>query len=328
MGKIFKEGVTFREGLMAIEEDGVVSEMITTSDTKQFFSTAVNEFFMEPNPDADMEWEKIFRVVPGKGHGELFPFRPPTVTDTVNGTSATAVTDEAAAGSHGIVFSEVGEGGEIKFSRVISAEKYVKHVKYATAIGYSNEWFNDGQMNLIEMTTEDFRDAAADKLAAIHYGAIVMAYNTGISSSTAASTGTAGSVQILNALNTAVTAMRRNKRKPGVFLIAPEQEQITRLALNMTVGGGAPGIVQNQDIKRLEIIVTEYLPSGTGYLIEPKRRLISTNRLPLSLGNFQDLLHDSEVMVGKFRRGVLIGEGQVIHAITSMPTNMAASTEY
>lgn len=326
--KLFAENINFRNGQMVIEEDDQVQEIIATSDTKQFFTTAVNEFFMQNDETADTQWQQIFRVVPGRGHGELFPFRPPTAVRTVSPANATAAEDVTTNGMHGIVFNEVAEGGEIKFSRVISAEKYVRHVKYATAIGYSNEWFNDGQMALIEMVTEDFREAANDKLAAIHYGAIVASYNAGLSASTAATTGTSSSAKVINALNDATTIMRRARRRPGILLVPPECEAAARLAMTTSGTATAGGQnARNEMVSRLQLIVTEYIASGTAYLIEPKRRLISTNRLPLSLGNFQDLLHDAEVMVGKFRRGVLVGEAAVIHAITSFPTTIVQTTD-
>lgn len=327
---IFAENVVFRNGQMAIEEDGQVQEIIATSDTQQFFTTAVNEFFMQTDETADTGWQEIFRVVPGKGHGELFPFRPPTAVTTVSAASYTAAEDQESAGMHGIVFNEVGEGGEIKFSRVISAEKYVRHVKYATAIGYSNEWFSDGQMALIEMVTEDFREAANDKMAAIHYGALVAAVNAGLTGTTAASTGTSNVAKTINALNTATTTMRRARRRPGILLVPPECEEVATLALKAQgAGGGSDGnLARTEATSRLKPVVSEYIASGTGYVIEPKRRLISTNRLPLSLGNFQDLLHDSEVLVGKFRRGVLVGEAAVIHAITSFPTSVDSTNDF
>ena len=330
MGRIFGDNVTFREGEMVVEKEGV-QETITTSDTKQFFTTAINQFFMTDNPDADRGWESVFRVIPGQGHGELLPFRPPDVTTTVEGATGgggNAVT-VSAVGSHGIVFNEVGEGGEIQFSRVVSAEKYVKHVKYATAIGYSNEWFSDGSMALVEMVTEDFRDAADDMLAAIHYGAIAAAVNAGVSTSTAHVTATAGSeaAGVINTLNTITSVMRRNKRRPTHLIIAPENEQIVRLAMKHSQGGGSTTSVQNDFTSRLEMVVSEFCVSGTGYVVEGKKRLISTNRLPLSLGNFEDLLRDSETLVGKFRRGVLVGEGQCINAYTSIPTAIDAATD-
>lgn len=327
---IFAENVVFRNGQMAIEEDGQVQEIIATSDTQQFFTTSVNEFFMQTDETADVGWQQIYRVVPGKGHGELFPFRPPTAVTTVSPSSYTAAEDVTSSGMHGIVFNEVGEGGEIKFSRVISAEKYVRHVKYATAIGYSNEWFSDGQMALIEMVTEDFREAANDKMAAIHYGAIVAAANAGLTSSTAATTGTSNVAKTINALNSATTAMVRARRRPGILLVPPECEEVAKLALKAQgAGGGTDGNLARTDAtSRLVPIVSAYIASGTGYVIEPKRRLISTNRLPLSLGNFQDLLHDAEVLVGKFRRGVLVGEAAVIHRITSFPTSVESANDF
>lgn len=329
MARLFADNINFRNGQMVIEEDGQVQEIIATSDAKQFFTTAVNEFFMQDDTDADTQWEQIFRVVPGRGHGELFPFRPPTTITTASAASALAAEDEASSGSHGIVFNEVGEGGEIKFSRIVSAEKYVRHVKYATAIGYSNEWFSDGQMSLVEMVTEDFRTAANDKLAAIHYGAIVASATSGLSATTALSgTGGVGVAKIINTLNEVTTVMRRNRRTPSIILCAPENEQPLRVAMN-TNGMGTPGNApQNEGTGRLRMIVSDYIAAGTAYVIEPQKRLISTNRLPLSLGNFQDLLHDSEVLVGKFRRGVLVGEAEVIHAISSMPTTVTGVQDF
>lgn len=327
MGQLFADNVTLKNGQMVVEEDGLVQEIITTSDTKQFFTTTVNEFFMQDDDDADNQWQDIFRVIPGRGHGELFPFRPKDATTTVAGTSFAAARDEVATGSHGIVFNEVGEAGEIKFSRVVSAEKYVKHIKYATAIGYSNEWFSDGQMALVEMTTEDFRRAANDKMSAIHYGAIVAAADAGLTGTTAATTGTSNVAMIINALNTSVTTMQRAKRRPEVLLIAPENEQAVMLAM-ATTGVAQGQALQKAATQRLKVIVTEYLAANTAYVIEPKRRLISTNRLPLSLGNFQDLLHDSEVLVGKFRRGVLVGEAATIHQVTSMPSTVDSATDF
>jgi len=329
MGKLFADNVAFRNGQMVIEEDGQVQEIIATSDTHHFFTTAVNEFFMETDEEADLGWQQIFRVVPGRGHGELFPFRPPTTVTTVSPADFAAAEDVASSGMHGIVFNEVGEGGEIKFSRVISAEKYVRHIKYGTAIGYSNEWFTDGQMALIEMTTEDFREASNDKMAAIHYGAIIAAVNAGLSVTAALSTaGTSGVSNAINSLNIATTAMRRAKRRPNILLVPPECEHVARLAL--TTAGGVTGgdAVRNEFTSRLQIVVTEYIATGNVYVIESKRRLISTNRLALSLGNFQDLLHDAEVLVGKFRRGVLVGEAAVIRQITAFPTTVDSEYDF
>lgn len=329
MGKLFADNINFRNGTMVVEEEtGEVQEIIATSDTKQFFTTAVNEFFMQTDEDADTGWQEIYRVVPGKGHGELFPFRPPTAVTAVTAASFNAAEDQASSGMHGIVFNEVGEGGEIKFSRVISAEKYVRHVKYATAIGYSNEWFSDGQMSLIEMVTEDFREAANDKMAAIHYGAIVASVNAGLSTSAGAGGATSNVANVINALNVATTAMVRARRRPGILLVPPECEEVARLALTTTGGVGGGGAIRTQATQRLKPVVTAYIASGTAYVIEPKKRLISTNRLALSLGNFQDLLHDSEVLVGKFRRGVLVGEAATIRAITSFPTSVDSEYDF
>ena len=293
MTRLFKDNINFRNGQMVIEEDGQVQEIITTSDAKQFFSTAVNEFFMQDDDSADTQWQDIFRVVPGRGHGELFPFRPPTAVGTVSAATSLAAEDETANGSHGIVFNEVGEGGEIKFSRIVSAEKYVRHVKYATAIG-----------------------------------AIVASVNAGLSASTALSgTGGGDVAKLVNTLNDVTTTMRRARRQPGIVLCAPENEQPLRIALNTQGIQSSGNPPQTEATSRLKLIVSEYVADGTAYVIEPKKRLISTNRLPLSLGNFQDLLHDSEVLVGKFRRGVLVGEAAVIHAITSMPSTVVSASD-
>ena len=94
MTRLFKDNINFRNGQMVIEEDGQVQEIITTSDAKQFFSTAVNEFFMQDDAAADTQWQDIFRVVPGRGHGELFPFRPPSTVDTVDAARSEEHTSE------------------------------------------------------------------------------------------------------------------------------------------------------------------------------------------------------------------------------------------
>lgn len=333
MGKLFKDNVNFRNGQMVIEEDGQVQEIIATSDTKQFFTTAVNEFFMQNDDTADTGWQDIFRVIPGRGHGELFPFRPSQTVKQLTGGDApatfNAAEDAASAGAYGIMFTEVGENGEIKFNRVTSAEKYVRHVKYGAAIGYSNEWFTDGQMGLIEMVTEDFRSAANDKLAAIHYGAIVASVSSGLSVSTGLSgDGTSNVAKTINSLNAATTIMRRNRHRPDILLVPPECEHVARLAMTTPGEFGVGNAARNEVTNRMRMVVTEYIPTGTAYVIESKRRLISTNRLPLSLGNFQDLLHDAEVMVGKFRRGVLVGEATVIRAITSFPTTVSSTNDF
>jgi len=333
MGKLFKDNVNFRNGQMVIEEDGQVQEIIATSDTKQFFTTAVNEFFMQNDNSADIGWQDIFRVIPGRGHGELFPFRPSQVVTQLSGANEpatfNAAEDAASAGAYGIMFTEVGENGEIKFNRVTSAEKYVRHVKYGAAIGYSNEWFTDGQMGLIEMVTEDFRSAANDKMAAIHYGAILASVSSGLSGTTSFSgTGTSNVAKMINTLNEASTTMRRNRHRPDVLLVPPECEPLAKLAMTTPGDFGVGSAARNEVTGRMRLIVTEYIPSGTAYMIESKKRLISTNRLPLSLGNFQDLLHDAEVMVGKFRRGVLVGEAAVIRGLSSIPTTVVSVSDF
>lgn len=89
-------------------------------------------------------------------------------------------------------------------------------------------------------------------------------------------------------------------------------------SMSMQAAGGRAPVTG-----RYRLITSDHLSAGTTtstvYIIEPKRRMVSTDREQLSLGNFKDLIHDSETLVGKFRRGVLVGEGQVIRAITSVP---------
>lgn len=323
MGLIFDDRLTFREGRLAIQEkvelEGVevaqVKEVMTTGKTKEFFLRGVNDFLADPDAPADRQWEQIFRVVPSESHGELFPFRVPTA---------------AGSGSHGIVFKRVGENGEIEFSKTSATHRYVPNIKYGTAISYSSEWFEDGQMNLIEMVTEDFRDSANDKMAAIHYGAIVAAVSSGASVGTAVSGATIN--HYINDLNADSVVMRRNRRMPTINLIAPEQEMFVRTAMSVRVGntqagtyGGTDTPVPTEAISRVTPLVTEHLASGTTYLIEPKKRIISTKRRDLRLGRFSDLLHDGETLVGTFRRGVLIAEGVVIRARTGVASALPTS---
>jgi len=326
--KLFADGIKLQGGQFVVpkkikvSERGVETEviretMVSTSDTKQFFTQGVSKFFMNDPEVVDNGWQDIFTVMRSTSHGELFPFRNP---------------DRAGQGIHGIVFEEVGELGEIKFSKVTSNEKYVKNVKYGTAIGYSNEWFQDGSMGMIEMTTRDFRQASSDKLASIHYAAIAAAVSSGVSLS-AAQSGTELS-SFINALDVATVIMRRNRRNPRIILGPPEVENYLSVSLSVKFGFMAQntfsgsmsmqsGADRSPTAGRYRLITTDHLAAGTTtstvYVIEPKNRLMSTDREQLTLGNFQDLLHDAETLVGKFRRGVLVGEGQVIRAITSVP---------
>jgi hypothetical protein len=325
-GLIFKDNLSFKDGRLAITEqvdmDGVmvshVKEMLTRSDTKVFFTQGINDFLQDPDAPADRAWESLFRVIPSTSYGELFPFRAPSVAGT---------------GSHGIVFKQVGEGGEIEFSKTSATHKFVPNVKYGTAFAYSNEWFEDGQMNLVEMVTEDFRQAALDKLAAIHYSAIPAAVAAGIAVTTAASGTTVN--HFLNDLNADATIMRRNRRRPDTLMYAPEHEQFIRTALGVRVGanlattqaGGIsmPSVELVEATRRLNHIVTEHLSPGTVYLIESKRRLFSTRRQDLRIGRFEDLLHGSETIVGTFRRGVMVAEGQTIRARSGVPQTLAVA---
>lgn len=329
---LFSQGSTFKGGRLVVPQkvtesvhgqtvETVRESMISSSDTKQFFTDGVQQFFMNDPEVLDTNWQQFYTVMNSTNHGELMPFRNP---------------DAAGDGVHGIVFEEVGELGEIKFNKTTSNEKYVKNVKYAAAIGYSNEWFSDGSMGLIEMVTRDFRQASHDKLAAIHYAAIVAAVTNGISLSAAI-----GGTEIndfVNALNSATVTMRRNRRNPSLLLGPPEVENYVAVALFGNYGfmnqAGAVSTSLSQPATggrapitgRYSLVTTDHLAAGastsTIYVIEPKRRLVSTDREQLTLGNFEDLLHDSETLVGKFRRGVIVGEGQVIRAITGVPHNL------
>lgn len=328
--KLFKEGVTLRDGRFVIqkqvEQNGSVrtqESFVATSDTKQFFTNGLKMFFMNDPEVMDNGWMEIFSVLPSNSHGELFPLRNP---------------DPAGVGVHGVVFDEVGELGEIKYQKTVANEKYVKNVKYAAAIGYSNEWFSDGSMGMIEMVTRDFRQSSSDKMAAIHYAGIVASVTAGTSLS--APSGGAEVNDLINDLNDATVIMRRNRRDPRVILAPPECENFIDVALKTRYGfsntgalsttlnqpsAGGGGVVSG----RYRPVITDHLAAGattsTVYIIEPKRRLVSTDREQLSLGNFQDLLHDAETLVGKFRRGVLVGEGQVIRAITAVPHDVPTS---
>lgn len=331
--KLFNDNVTIRNGQFVIKKTQEVKEadgsssmraqesIISTSDTKQFFTSGISKFFMNEPEVMDNGWQELYSVMPSSNHGELFPFRNP---------------DVAGAGVHGVVFEEIGELGEIRFNKTTANEKYVKNVKYAAAIGYSNEWFSDGAMGMIEMVTRDFRQSASDKMAAIHYAGIVASVTAGTSLSAAL----AGAEihDFTNALNSATVIMRRNRRDPRIILGPPETENYITTVLKSMYGfmaqAGAVSNSLNQRAQagpvpvlgRYRTIFTDHLAAGastsTVYVIEPKRRLVSTDREQLSLGNFQDLLHDSETLVGKFRRGVLVGEGQVIRALTSVPHSL------
>lgn len=327
MGQIFSDDLAFRGGRLAVMEqvdhgDGVVAaqvkEMMTVGKTKEFFLQGVNDFLADPDAPADTAWEGLFRTVPSTGPGELFPFRTPSA---------------AGSGSHGIVFKQVGEGGEIEFSKTSATHKYVPNVKYGTAFGFSSEWFEDGSMNLVEMVLEDFRDAANDKMAAIHYAAIVASVTAGASVTTAQS-GTSIN-HFLNDLNADAVVMRRNRRRPDTLLFAPEHEQFVRTALNAKVGntqagtagqtGGPTSVELVEATRRLNLITTEHLSAGSTYLIESKRRLISVARRALKVDRFTDILHDAETMAATFRRGVLIAEGQVIRARSGVQQALSTS---
>jgi len=333
---LFGEGVRIVNGQFVYPQQVKVREsngqevtriresMVSTADTKQFFTSGIQQFFMNDPEVLDNGWQQFYTIMKSTNHGEIFPFRNP---------------DRAGTGVHGIVFDEVGELGEIKFNKVVGNEKYVKNVKYGAAIGYSNEWFSDGAMGMIEMVTRDFRQASSDKMAAIHYAAIVAAVTNGVS----LSAGVSG-VEInhfVNALNDATVIMRRNRRDPRLLLGPPEIENFISVALFTRYGftNQAAAISRTLAVAatggeapvngRYRLVTTDHLAAGattsTIYVVEPKRRIMSTDREQLMLGNFQDLLHDAETLVGKFRRGVLVGEGQVIRAITSVPHALPAA---
>ena len=276
----------------------LVHEMLTSSDTKEFFTTAINTFFLEEDPEADTQWQQLFREVPlTTGSGMIFPFRDRT---------------KAGEGSHGIVFEDVGEGGEIHFSKVESKEKFVKAVKRATAIGYANEWFQDSMIGLIEMTTEDFRQAEQDKLAEIHYGVITTAIDTGAAKSAAVGGTTLD--DFITSINSAVAIMKRNKFVPTHLVVAPEQEDIAKQALRDVYRDRT----LTDSAARLDLIETQHFTAGTAALVHARSRLVSLNRENLTLGTFQDLIHDSEVLVGKFRRGAAVLDAKCIRGITGL----------
>lgn len=317
MGLIFDDSLSFRGGQMVVtemvEDNGVeyqqVREVMTTTDTKEFFLRGVNAFLADPDAPSDTQWEQIFRTVPSSSFGELFPFRAPTV---------------AGSGSHGIVFKRVGENGEIEFSRTNATHKFVPNIKYGTAFAYSNEWFEDGQMNLIEMVTEDFRDSANDKLAAIHYAAVANGAGN--------STGTGGTTinHLINVLNARSVVMKRARRNPTILLCAPEQEMFVRTALEVRIANTQPGTAGDSAVKveavsRLNPMFSEHMTAGTGYLIEPRRRVISVRRQDLRVGRANNLLHDGETIAATFRRGVLVAETAVIEEITSIPSSLPTS---
>lgn len=317
MGKIFADTIRMKHGrfilprnresgevvadvaeMQAAEEAGVlVEEMVATTDTKEFFTVGINDFFLQDDPQADEQWRQLFTEIPSTKSGELFPFRDPS---------------KAGEGSHGIRFEEVGEGGEIKFSTVTSKEKFIKAVKYATALGYSNEWFEDGDLGLIEMTTEDFRRAANDKLATIHYGVITTAIALGVAKS--APVGGTTLDDFIAAINSAVSIMRRNRFEPDWIVGAPEQEDIILQALHDVYRDRT----LTESSRRLQPLITDFFPAGTVALVQSRRRLVSVRRLDLMLGSFQDLLHDAETLVGKFRRGAALGDGRAVRGITGL----------
>jgi len=296
-GKIITD---LQEMEQAKREGVLLQEMITTTDTKEFFTQGINTFLLKQPDDADTQWRNLFTEIPSRGPGELFPFRDSNVAGT---------------GSHGIVFEEVGEGGEIKYSTVTSNEKYIKNIKYGTALKYSNEWMEDGSLGLVEMYTRDFRDAAWDKLAAIHYGVIVQAVATGISHQAAVAGATLD--DFITAINDAVAIMRRNKRTPDYLCVAPEQEDIALRTAHDVYRDTNPSIM-TESAKRLTILVSDHFAAGTAYIIQSKRWLISTNREELTLGKFSDLIHDAETIVGKFGRGAALGDGKAVRAITGL----------
>lgn len=320
MGLIFKPGVKFKDGQLAIYANKVmegvevaeVAEMMTIAKTKEFFMQGVNDFLADMEAPRDTAWEELFRVVPSTSYGELFPLRTATV---------------AGQGSHGIVFKEVGEGGEIKYSKTSGTHRFVPAVKYATALQYSNEWFEDGQMNLIEMVTEDFREAANDKMAAIHYAALAASVSSG-ASATAAVGGTT-IAHLVNKIDADVVTMRRARRAPTHILMAPEQEQFVAAAMGARTGGTTDGLAaetgRSVSASRLKPLASDHLAAGSLYIVEAKRRLFSVDRQALRLDTFDDLMRQAATLVGSFRRGVLIAEGAALRQITGVPSAFATS---
>lgn len=317
MGKIFQDNIRMQNGRFRIprnrstrevvvdvaemnrldEEGDLVFETVSTTDTKEFFRDGINDAFLREDAEDDVQWQQLFRSVPSTKSGELFPLREREVV---------------GQGSHGIVFKEVGELGEIKFSTVKSGEVFVAAKKYATAIGYSNEWFEDGDLGMVEMVTEDFRKAAADKLAAIHYGILTQAISLGIAKSAAVGGTTLD--DFITAINSAVAIMRRNRYEPNFIVGAPEQEDIILQAMHDVYRDRT----LTESSRRMRPIITDFFPAGTVALVRAGDRLVTVDRLGLTLGTFQDLLHDAETLVGKFRRGAAMLDGRCTRGITGL----------
>lgn len=283
-----------------LEQDGeVVRETIATTDTKEFFTTTINQFFMAQPEDVDRQWEQLFTVQQSRNtSGELLPFW--------------GAPNKASEGVNGIVFKRVGELGEIEFSTIRSSEIFVPHVKYGTALGYSREWFEDGNLPLIAMVTDNFRRSSFDKLAQIHYDLIFDAISGGASGSSPVGGTTLD--DFISAINDSVAIMKRNKWEPTHIVVGPEHEDLVLQAQRDVYRDRTLTV----SARRLTPIITDYAPAGTAALVRSRDRLISFERQALRLDSFNDLLHDAEVLVGTWRRGIGLGDPLVIRGITGL----------
>lgn len=282
MGLIFKKGVN-------------VQEMITSGDTRDIFTQAINTYLYNMADEAgyDNAYEEVFEFFDTDKKTEVFPKGP----------------------KFAIYFSAVAEGEPPRFGSVSDgADVNVNVVHRRAGLRYANDWFRYNQIPLIEKATQAFRDEAQRTLCRIYYGIIKSAATTG-----SAATG-ATPVAIGDKMEEHVVAMISpstdangnldftNVVYPKLVMCNPADESTVKAALDVNLRREQSKY--DTDIKplgsstvNLNPLVTPWADQGTLLLIEPKRYFVGLKDGELELDTEQDKLFDAENMYGSLRRG-------------------------
>lgn len=282
MGLIFKKGIN-------------IQEMITSPDTSDVFTQAINTYLYNMTDEAgyDNAYKQIFEFFDTTKQTELFPRGP----------------------KFSIYFSAVAEGEPPRFGTVTDGlDVNVNLVHYRAGLRYSKDWFRYNQIPLIEKATQAFRDESQRLLCRVYYGIIKNAATTGSSASGSTPIAVGDKIEEhVVAMLTPTTDAQGNKDftnvvYPKLVMCNPADEALLKASLD--VNARREAMKYDTDIKplgdgtiSLQPLVTSWADQGKLLIIEPKKYFVGLKDGELELDMEDDKKFDAENMYGSLRRG-------------------------
>lgn len=226
-----------------------------------------------------------------------------------------------------LTFDEVPTGEKVNIHKVGGSIVDVTFARYGGGLGWDKTLIDDREWYAMEQSASVFRNKAMLKKAQIHYALIEavssaqnLAWQVPVPAALAATDPNYAAIRDIETINAACTGILVDVKDKGYgtgvatefILLAPIQLQsrVRRAMglLNANLAGSQLGLNFN-----VRPVYTMMLSSTSSYyIILPKVKIQSGNRMDLTVGGKFDVESYSEIAVGWMRFGAAIGDSQQI----------------